>query len=90
MSLDSNLVDLATEIGNVVKQKQDKLTSGTTIRTINGTSILGAGNIVISGSGGNQNVFIQSDEPVVNPGEKALWIETLANGDFSFYIKTGE
>ena len=31
--------------------KQDKLVSGTNIKTINGTSILGSGNIVISGGG---------------------------------------
>ena len=32
--------------------KQDKLTSGTNIKTINGESILGSGNIAISGGGG--------------------------------------
>lgn len=32
--------------------KQDKLVSGTNIKTINGTSILGSGNITISGGGG--------------------------------------
>lgn len=31
--------------------KQDTLVSGTNIKTINGTSILGAGNMVISGGG---------------------------------------
>lgn len=34
--------------------KQDALVSGTSIKTINDTSILGSGNIVISGSGLNQ------------------------------------
>ena len=33
--------------------KQDKLVSGTNIKTINGTSILGAGNITISGGSGS-------------------------------------
>lgn len=32
--------------------KQDTLVSGTNIKTINGNSLLGAGNLVISGSGG--------------------------------------
>jgi hypothetical protein len=32
--------------------KQDKLVSGTNIKTINGTSLLGSGDIVISGGGG--------------------------------------
>lgn len=33
--------------------KQDKLTSGTNIKTINGESILGSGNITIEGGGGS-------------------------------------
>lgn len=35
-----------------ISSKQDTLVSGTNIKTINGTSVLGAGNIVISGGGG--------------------------------------
>ena len=35
--------------------KQDKLVSGTNIKTINGTSILGSGNITISGGGGSSS-----------------------------------
>ena len=38
-----------------VEGKQDKLVSGTNIKTINGTSILGSGNIVISGGGGSSS-----------------------------------
>lgn len=42
------------EVENLLGQigeKQDKLVSGTNIKTINGTSILGSGNITISGGG---------------------------------------
>lgn len=39
--------EVATEVGN----KQDTLISGTNIKTINGDSILGSGDIVISGGG---------------------------------------
>jgi hypothetical protein len=35
--------------------KQDKLVSGTNIKTINGTSLLGSGNIEISGGGGSSS-----------------------------------
>lgn len=35
--------------------KQDKLVSGTNIKTINGTSLLGSGDIVISGGGGGSS-----------------------------------
>lgn len=39
------------EILDSVGGKQDKLVSGTNIKTINGASILGSGNITISGGG---------------------------------------
>jgi hypothetical protein len=38
---------------DLAKGKQDKLVSGTNIKTINGTSILGSGNITIEGGGGS-------------------------------------
>ena len=37
--------------------KQDKLVSGTNIKTINGTSILGSGDITISGGSSDANVM---------------------------------
>lgn len=43
------------EILDSVEGKQDKLVSGTNIKTINGTSLLGSGNIVISGGGGSSS-----------------------------------
>lgn len=45
-----DISNLATK--SSVSQKQDKLISGTNIKTINGNSILGSGNIVIEGGGG--------------------------------------
>lgn len=38
--------------GDVVAGKQDTLTSGTNIKTVNGESLLGAGNITIAGGSG--------------------------------------
>ena len=51
--------------------KQDKLVSGTNIKTINGTSILGAGNITISGGsgGGSSGSGIQIYEQMPAPEE---------------------
>lgn len=91
MALDDNISALATAIGTKVKSKQDILVSGTNIKTINNQSILGSGNITISGGagGGVQNVFIQDTEPVVAAGEKALWIDTTG-GNLNFWIKTGD
>ena len=46
-----------SEAGNKIKNKQDKLVSGTNIKTINGKSILGYGNIEITSSGGSGTNF---------------------------------
>ena len=53
----SGVVDLGTVITSHqdISGKQDKLVSGTNIKTINGTSLLGSGNIVISGGGGSSS-----------------------------------
>lgn len=45
--IDSNGVKLETKLG----QKQETLVSGTNIKTINNQSLLGSGNITISGGG---------------------------------------
>lgn len=48
-----NYGHLGIKIFNPVKNKQDKLTSGSNIKTINGQSILGSGNLEIQGGGGS-------------------------------------
>lgn len=50
----SGVVDLGTVVTDI-SGKQDKLVSGTNIKTINGTSLLGSGDIVISGGGGGSS-----------------------------------
>lgn len=52
--------EVATEVGN----KQDTLISGTNIKTINGESILGSGDLVISGGGGEETDPIWTAEKV--------------------------
>lgn len=60
MALDDNISALATAIGTVVKTKQEVLVSGTNIKTINNTEILGSGNLEVTvGSGGYAaNVYL--------------------------------
>ena len=55
-SVDSN--SYATT--SALSAKQDALVSGTSIKTINGTSILGSGNISISGTGGGEANVIET------------------------------
>lgn len=45
--------NFATTIANTIAQKQDKLISGESIKTINGNSLLGSGNITIQAEGGD-------------------------------------
>jgi len=52
----------ATEIQTALANKQDTLVSGTNIKTINNTSILGSGNITIEGGSGSGG-FIQVTNP---------------------------
>lgn len=50
--VESGLVDTDVATKSEVEAKQDTLVSGETIKTINGESVLGAGNIQIQGGGG--------------------------------------
>lgn len=49
--------------------KQDTLVSGTNIKTINGESILGEGNLEISGSGGTTDYTQLTNKPQINSVE---------------------
>ena len=85
MDLVSRITEVITAIGVAIKGKQDNLVSGTNIKTINSQSLLGSGNIVISGAGGVQNVFIQETEPEIT--SDSLWIQRLPNGNFTMWLK---
>lgn len=80
-SLESDITSLQTTVGNqdksiianaqAIQGKQDKLVSGTNIKTINNQSILGSGNISIEGGGGSTVVVDDalsdtSENPVQN------------------------
>ena len=170
--MDSNLQLVLTEIANSIKARNVELISGTNIKTVNGNSILGSGDLLIptyantisssnvsfvqsgnraftvntlgafklgsrvrvidntltsrwmegtitfvidtslilevdasSATTGSSNdwiftiagekgsttssVVIQASEPSVPVGNSVLWIETMANGNFNCWIKTG-
>ena len=46
----------SSELNTVLDDYQVKLVSGTNIKTVNGNSLLGSGNIVISGGGGGGSI----------------------------------
>ena len=64
--VDTNTTSIAsntTDITSLKSSKQDTLTSGTNIKTINGESVLGSGDLTISGgsSSVNPNILINGD-----------------------------
>jgi hypothetical protein len=67
--------------------KQTTLVSGTNIKTINGNSLLGSGDIVISVP--EQNVFIQEATPTIDVGASALWICKGTDGTITFNLVEG-
>ena len=75
------LTDLATK--EEVSAKQDTLVSGTNIKTINGNSILGAGNIVIEGGGGDS----PTPDVIINVGNNSY---TTTPTSFSYTFEKGD
>ena len=61
----ANLTSAVTQLTINIAKKQDKLVSGTNIKTINGESILGSGDIAISGGGSSSG---SAAYPEVNHG----------------------
>lgn len=62
----SGLSHLIGKIKAALSGKQDALVSGTNIKTINNESLLGSGNITISGGGGD---YLPTVNPTVQPDE---------------------
>ncbi len=52
--------------------KQDELVSGTNIKTINGNSILGSGNLVVSGSANNNTITLTAGTGLTGGGSFTL------------------
>ena len=76
------LTDLATK--EEVSAKQDTLVSGTNIKTINGNSILGAGNIEIQGGGGGGD---STPDVIINVGNNNY---TTTPTSFSYTFEKGD
>lgn len=74
----NGVVDLGTVITDI-SGKQDKLVSGTNIKTIDGQSILGSGDIAIGGGGSSDKVEVVGIYPVVNGDE---WTYQIPAGKF--------
>ncbi len=60
-----------TEIDTLVGNKQDTLVSGTNIKTINNTSLLGSGNINIQGGGGGSSTDVKINGTSITSNDEA-------------------
>lgn len=71
---------IAKSLNILEDKKQNKLIDGETIKTVNGKSILGEGNIEISGGSGSEEIYIGTDEApddvkiIINPDEDLIEI----------------
>ena len=79
-----------TEIEKLKSGKQDTLVSGENIKTINGTSILGNGDITISGGEGGYNLIEYKvttyDELMKMAGNGKPSYLCVGNGPYSFFV----
>ena len=69
-----------------LNSKQDTLVSGTNIKTINGESILGAGDITVSGGGTVDDALSTTSE---NPVQNKVITKRLNSIDAGQYVKLG-
>ena len=67
------------DIDDLEQNKQDTLISGTNIKTINGQSVLGSGNIEIQGGGSTNAVWGQITGTLMNQTDLANMLATKAN-----------
>lgn len=80
-----------TDLNSQMENKQDALVSGNTIKTINGESILGEGNIEIQGGGGVELLEIRYnwDGTELTDEDKAVnaatYSKVVAGGDYVFW-----
>lgn len=69
--------------------KQDTLISGTNIKTINNTSLLGSGNITIQGGGGTGGVVMVGSFEINNEGHLIATIPDGASNPYHIDFSTG-
>ena len=77
-------------VKSVTNDKQDKLVSGTNIKTVNGNSLLGSGNITISGGSTPDFQILEFEVPInVALTSQEATIETLENITEDGYLELG-
>jgi hypothetical protein len=73
-------------IGKLKKTKQDKLVSGSNIKTINGVSILGPGNIDVQGGSVTGIAYTASLTPPLSPTAGQIWFNQETGQTFQYNV----
>ncbi len=73
-------------IGKLKKTKQDKLVSGSNIKTINGVSILGPGNIDVQGGSVTGIAYSASLTPPTSPTAGQIWFNQETGQTFQYNV----
>jgi hypothetical protein len=77
-------------IKTLLSTKQDKLVSGTNIKTINGESVLGSGNVIIVGGGADKHGAAcpngKNDKPYHKVANVSCAVNATLDTNISFYV----
>jgi hypothetical protein len=68
------------DVKSELSKKQNTLVSGTNIKTVNGESLLGEGNIVVSGGGSDMSNYYTKEEIDITIGNINTILESIING----------
>ena len=93
--------NIQTELEAEIEEKQEQLVSGTNIKTINGNSLLGSGNIVIQGGSGGGEYFAGNgltledntfsiDEEITATKEDVKEVAAMAEGKTRTFVLSYE
>lgn len=85
-----SITNAISDISKLKTGKQDNLVSGTNIKSINGTSLLGSGDITIESGGGASGVQLSSPSTATNGTITQGQLVTLQESDLNYIIFNNE
>lgn len=85
-----SITNAISDISKLKTGKQDNLVSGTNIKSINGTSLLGSGDITIESGGGASGVQLSSPSTATNGTITQGQLATLQESDLNYIIFNNE
>lgn len=85
-----SITNAISDISKLKTGKQDNLVSGTNIKSINGTSLLGSGDIIIESGGGASGVQLSSPSTATNGTITQGQLTTLQESDLNYIIFNNE